>query len=196
MAIAALAGVGKEFPPVPVLDLGDGCSEGQPVVGPAERLAWAFSQAREELVRALAGLLGDPDDAQDVAQEAFLKCWRRRESAGEVRDLKAWIFRVGLNAARDLRRNVWRRRSRSLAEADLPDRTVASPNQTAIYREALARFHAALETLRPEERDVFLLRHFRSLPYEDIAHLHHLPVGTVKTRMRAALGKLRKVFQE
>ena len=52
--------------------------------GPAERLARAFAQAREELVRALAGLLGDPDDAQDVAQEAFLKCWRRRDNAGEV----------------------------------------------------------------------------------------------------------------
>src|SRR6516165_3762809 len=86
---------------------------------PGERLAWAFSQARDDLVRALAGMLGDLDDAQDVAQEAFLKCWRRRADVGEVRDLKAWIFRVGLNAARDLRRNVWRQRCRPLADGDL-----------------------------------------------------------------------------
>jgi RNA polymerase sigma-70 factor (ECF subfamily) len=166
------------------------------VAGPAERLARAFAQARDELVRALAGLLGDPDDAQDVAQEAFLKCWRRRDNAGEVRDLKAWIFRVGLNAARDLRRNVWRRRSRPLVAIDLPDgRTTESPNHLAVYRETLARFQAALRTLRPEERDVFLLRHLHNLPYDEIARRHRLPVGTVKTRMRAALGRLRRVLQ-
>jgi RNA polymerase sigma-70 factor (ECF subfamily) len=165
--------------------------------GPAARLARAFTQAREELVWALAGLLGDPDDAQDVAQEAFLKCWRRRDSAGEVRDLKAWIFRVGLNAARDLRRNVWRRRSRPLAGVEWPDgRAADTPNHHAVYRETLARLQAALLELRPEERDVFLLRHRNHLPYDEIAQRRRLPVGTVKTRMRAALGRLRRVLQE
>src|SRR5215213_408251 len=81
-----------------------------------QRLTQAFSCFGDELVRALSGLLGDADDARDVAQEAFLKCWRSRERLDEVRDLKAWIFRVGLNAARDLRRNVWRKRSRPLLD--------------------------------------------------------------------------------
>jgi RNA polymerase sigma-70 factor (ECF subfamily) len=163
---------------------------------PAERLAWAFSQARGNLVQALAGLLGNPDDAQDVAQEAFLKCWRRRESAGEVRDLEAWIFRVGLNAACDLRRNVWRRRSRPLDHQALFDRARSSPVEEAIGNETLARLQTAVEALRSAEREVFLLRHLRQLPYDEIARLLQVPVGTVKTRMRTALGKLRQVFQD
>jgi RNA polymerase sigma-70 factor (ECF subfamily) len=159
---------------------------------PAERLARAFDATRDELVRALAGLLGDGEDAQDVAQEAFLKCWRRREQAGEVRDLKAWIFRVGLNAARDLRRNVWRQRSRPLPDGDfLDDGATAGPCQQADFNELLARLQAEVARLRPEERDVFLLRHQSRLSYEQMARLRRTPVGTIKTRMRAALRKLR-----
>src|SRR3954470_24273736 len=84
---------------------------------PEERLNEAFALFGDELIRALSSLLGDADDARDVAQEAFLKCWRSRERLDEVRDLKAWIFRVGLNAARDLRRNAWRKRARPLLDA-------------------------------------------------------------------------------
>src|SRR4051794_33767552 len=60
-----------------------------------------FNQVRDELVSTLLYLLGNADDAQDAAQEAFLKCWRARASIPDVQNLRAWIFRVGLNAAKD-----------------------------------------------------------------------------------------------
>jgi RNA polymerase sigma-70 factor (ECF subfamily) len=158
-------------------------------------LTEAFAAARAELVRALVRLLGSTEDAQDAAQEAFLKCWRARDRAGEVRDLKAWIFRVALNAARDLRRGVWRRRSRPLLDGEqLHDRPGASPGQLLFYGETLERLRAALAGLRPEERDVFLLRHRGEMSYDQIAALRGLPVGTVKTRMRSALQKLRRAL--
>src|ERR1700740_1680925 len=59
----------------------------------------AFNEVRAELVSTLYFLLGNYDDAQDAAQDAFLKCWRTRASLAEVRNVRAWIFRVGLNAA-------------------------------------------------------------------------------------------------
>jgi RNA polymerase sigma-70 factor (ECF subfamily) len=159
----------------------------------AERLVEAFSSTRTELVRALAGLLGSAEDAQDVVQEAFLKCWRRRDQTEEVRDLKAWIFRVGLNAARDLQRNVWRQRARPLPDIEpAAPHSGLSPGDALLHGELLDRFRTAVARLRPEERDVFLLRHRRELTYDQIADLRGLPVGTVKTRMRAALGKLRQ----
>jgi RNA polymerase sigma-70 factor (ECF subfamily) len=160
--------------------------------GSADRLAAAFLATRAELVRALSGLLGSAEDAQDVAQEAFLKCWRARDQASGVRDLKAWIFRVGLNAARDLQRNVWRRRARPLPAVELSSASPEyAPGDNLLYAELLGILRRAVARLRPEERDVFLLRHHRELTYDQIAHLRGLPVGTVKTRMRAALGKLR-----
>jgi RNA polymerase sigma-70 factor (ECF subfamily) len=160
-----------------------------------ERLAQAFAAARPEMVRNLARLLGSSEDAQDVVQEAFLKCWRTRERVAAVRNLRAWIFRVGLNAARDLRRNVWRRRARPLPDLiDLDDRPGAAPSDHVLFAETSERLRAALRTLRPEERDVFLLRQNANLTYDQIAQRRGVPVGTVKTRMRTALCKLRKVF--
>jgi RNA polymerase sigma-70 factor (ECF subfamily) len=161
----------------------------------AERLTQAFARFGDELVRALGSLLGDPDDARDVAQETFLKCWRGRDRLGDVRDLKAWIFRVALNAARDLRRNVWRQRSRPLADDDLLCDRAATPAQMALFHEALQRLQATLRELRPEEREVFLLRQEGELTYEQIAQHQNAPVGTVKTRMRAALGRLRRALE-
>jgi RNA polymerase sigma-70 factor (ECF subfamily) len=162
---------------------------------PGERLAQAFGRFGDELVRALTSLLGDLDDARDVAQEAFLKCWRSRDRLGDVRDLKAWLFRVGLNAARDLRRNAWHKRSRPLLGADRLCDDRAAPTQAVLFQETLQRLHDALAELRPEEREVFHLRHQGNLSYEQIALRQGATLGTVKTRMRAALARLRKVLE-
>src|SRR5205807_8934925 len=75
----------------------------------------AFNEVRAELVRTLFFVLGNQDDAQDAAQDAFLKCWRTRQTLVDVRNFRAWIFRVGPNAAKDLQRCAWRRRARPLA---------------------------------------------------------------------------------
>ncbi len=91
---------------------------------PADRpgddaLVATFNRVRDELVSTLLYLLGNADDAQDAAQEAFLKCWRARASVPDVQNLRAWIFRVGLNAAKDYQRSAWNRKSRPLPEEDL-----------------------------------------------------------------------------
>src|SRR5262249_33468180 len=82
-------------------------------------LVRAFTELRDELVSTLWFVLGNRDDAQDVAQEAFLKCWRTRDGLAAVQDLRAWIFRVGLNAAKDLQRSAWRRRVKPLLGAEI-----------------------------------------------------------------------------
>src|SRR5262245_48337822 len=79
-----------------------------------QALVRAFNELRDELVSTLWFLLGNRDDAQDAAQEAFLKCWRAQDSLPQIQNLRAWIFRVGLNAAKDMQRSAWHRRSRPL----------------------------------------------------------------------------------
>lgn len=164
---------------------------------PRDRLARTFHEVREDLVNTLYFLLGSHEDAQDAAQEAFLKCWRARDQVADVHNLRAWIFRVGLNAAKDLQRNAWRRRARPLnvATTEEPHRG-PSPADTAIRLESLRRLRTALLDLRAEEKEVFLLRQNADLTYEEIADLTERPVGTVKTQMRTALIKLRDVLQE
>ena len=167
---------------------------------PAERpgddaLVAMFNQVRDELVSTLLYLLGNADDAQDAAQEAFLKCWRARASVPDVQNLRAWIFRVGLNAAKDLQRSAWRRRVKPLMGAEsMPLLDGCAPAELIEEQESLAQLRRALLQLRPEEKEVFLLRQNGELTYEQIAEMHNRPVGTVKTQMRSALQKLRKVL--
>src|SRR5438067_5555397 len=119
-----------------------------------ELLLHAFAEARADLLHSLTQMLGSSDDAQDAVQEAFLKCWRRREQVGGVFNLRAWIFRVGLNSGRDLRRNVWRQRSRPLLSLEpAPERPAPSPGDDLIRQEMLERLRAALLGLRCEERE-------------------------------------------
>jgi RNA polymerase sigma-70 factor, ECF subfamily len=165
------------------------------ILPPGELLLRTFAGLRDELVSTLWFVLGSPEDAQDVAQEVFLRCWRAREGLPDVQNLRAWIFRVGLNAAKDLQRSAWRRRARPLPGVDIMPKAEPPPPTGALEeQETLARLRAALLRLRPEEKEVFLLRQNGELTYEQIAELHGRPVGTVKTQMRSALMKLRKVL--
>jgi RNA polymerase sigma-70 factor, ECF subfamily len=164
-------------------------------LSPEDTLVRAFNELRDELISTLMFLLGNRDDAQDAAQDAFLKCWRNRQGLPDVQNLRAWIFRVGLNAAKDMQRSAWNRRSKPLmgedtmlAARDLP------PGDRLEDQECLDRLRAALRDLRIEEKEVFLLRQNGGMTYEQIAEARNAPVGTVKTQMRSALQKLRKVL--
>src|SRR6478736_5289875 len=81
----------------------------------------AFHALRDELVSTLVYLLGNRDDALDAAQETFLKCWRDLESFASVQNVRAWIFRVGMNTDWDHQLSAWSRRVKPLlADALLP----------------------------------------------------------------------------
>jgi RNA polymerase sigma-70 factor, ECF subfamily len=171
--------------------------DGKPSQPPGDLLVCAFNALRDELVSTLMYILGNRDDAQDAAQEAFLKCWRTRGGLPDVQNLRAWIFRVGLNTAKDMQRSAWHRRSRPLLgeEIMIADRT-QPPGQVLEDREDVLRLRRAITTLRQEEKEVFLLRQNGNLTYEQIAEVRQSPVGTVKTQMRTALQKLRKVLNQ
>ncbi len=162
---------------------------------PGDALLRAFNELRDELVSTLMFLLGNRDDAQDAAQETFVKCWRSQEGLRTVQNLRAWIFRVGLNTAKDMQRSAWHRRAKPLVEGEMMRLTHEhAPAQTLENKETLERLRRAILTLRHEEKEVFLLRQNGDLTYEEIAKIRASPVGTVKTQMRTALQKLRRVL--
>lgn len=162
-----------------------------------EEFVRAFNDCRSELVSTLYYLLGNHDDALDVAQDAFIKCWRTRSSLDDVRNMRGWIFRVGMNAAKDLQRNAWRRKAKMMGDG-LPPEEIGAPSPVDLLedREEQGRLRSALMELRPDEKEVFLLRQNGDLTFEEIAAQRRVPVGTVKTQMRSALQKLRRVLQE
>jgi RNA polymerase sigma-70 factor, ECF subfamily len=170
-------------------------SDGKDAPSAEDSLVATFDVVKDELLSTLVYLLGNREDAHDAAQEAFLKCWRARASLPDVQNVRAWVFRVAMNTARDSQRSAWSRRVRTTALEDLS--LVAqeiAPADAMEDREALDRLRRAIADLRPEEKEVFLLRQNGELTYEQIAEIRQAPVGTVKTQMRAALMKLKKVL--
>src|SRR6516164_2211309 len=145
-------------------------AETPPELSPGDLLLRAFNDLRDELVSTLCYVLGNQEDAQDVAQEAFLRCWRTQESLADVQNLRAWIFRVGLNAAKDLQRSAWRRRVKPILGADvMPLVDDTAPGLELEQKEYILQLRQALLELRPEEQEVFLLRQNGELTYEQIA---------------------------
>jgi RNA polymerase sigma-70 factor (ECF subfamily) len=124
-----------------------------------------------------------------------VKCWNARGQLGDIVNLRAWIFRVGFNTAKDMQRSAWNRKAKPLKgeEFTMVGREPA-PGQTLEHKESLDRLRRAILDLREEEKEVFLLRQNGDLTYEQIAELRQCPVGTVKTQMRSALEKLRKLL--
>jgi RNA polymerase sigma-70 factor (ECF subfamily) len=174
----------------------DEAAEGASARGSA-LLEAAFARYQAELLGTLYYLVGNLEDARDALQEAFIKCWRHQEEVSRVENLKAWIFRVALNAGRDIRETAWRRKRQGLPE---DESMLASHDQSPVeiieHDERLMRLRGALKQLRHEEQEVFLLRQNGELTYEQIAEMLAVPIGTVKTRMRMALQRLREVLEE
>jgi len=161
----------------------------------ADALEGAFARYQDELLGTLFYLVGNLEDARDTLQETFLKCWRHRDGIGEIENIKAWIFRIALNTGRDLRGAAWRRlRTPMTGDEMMLATNDPSPQANLEQKEQLARVRIALGDLRHEEQEVFLLRQNAQMTYDEIAQTVGVPLGTVKTRMRMALGKLREAL--
>src|SRR5437868_12995325 len=122
----------------------------------AALLEEAFARHQGELLGTLYYLVGNLEDARDALQEAFIKCWRHQAEVGQVENLKAWIFRVALNAGRDIRETAWRRKRQALPEdeAALVSRG-AEPSELVEHDERRRRLREAMKELGREDEEVF-----------------------------------------
>jgi len=157
-----------------------------------QRLERQFEDAQGELLGTLYYVVGNMEDARDALQESFLKCWRCRDQIEHVANLRAWVFRITLNTGRDCRKAAWNRRRQPILEDMSMVSVVDPPDVGLLQSEQQSQLRQAVMSLRTEEQDVFLLRQNGELTYEQIAEATALPLGTVKTRMRAAIRHLRE----
>ena len=155
-------------------------------------LSQLFQTHRQGLAGAVRSVLGTSADVTELLQEAFLKCWQGWQHGNRPSDPVAWVFVVTWNVAVDARRRRQRRPvHESLHEDTMLAPTQPPPSHALEQREAVARAQAAVAGLSDPEQQVFLLRVAGELTFEGVAEALAIPVGTAKTRMRAALQKLR-----
>jgi len=146
-------------------------------------------------------LLGRPEEAKDVAQDAMLRFFTSLDRFQPERPVLPWLFRIVHNRVRDLQRQRLRRRVDSL-DSYLEDtgREPASirpgPEERTQRRQLQQRIWQALGSLSPKHREILILRDYQDLAYADIASVLGIPKGTVMSRLHAARRSLRHCLEE
>ena len=161
----------------------------------ADRAAALYQEHAGDLGRFVRGLVGHPDEVSEVMQATFA---RLLESGHEAREetVRGWLFRVALNEVRLARRQagVRERGRRRLAEL-----MVSEAGETAegllMREEGRDEVRRALQALPEKERRIVMARIHEDKTFAEIAEEQGLPLGTVLTRMRRALGRLRRVLE-
>ena len=156
-----------------------------------------------ELYGYLRRYLGDADMAEDVFQRTFLQVHLKCDKFDADRKVRPWLYTVATNQAIDHQRRNRRHRMVSLDRhngvnpedengslAQLLDSAEPDPLDQAESAERGARLRLAVDQLPPLAREVVLLVYFQGLKYREAAEVMSIPVGTVKSRLHAAIIKL------
>ena len=145
-------------------------------------------------------LLGNREDALDVAQDAMLKFFNHLERFEAHRPVQPWLFRIVRNRAIDHVRRQKRRRTDSIDDPERPvepaTRPEAGPELEAQRRQLQARVWEALHTLTDKQREILVLRDYQDLAYAEISSVLGIPKGTVMSRLHGARKALRAAAEE
>lgn len=137
-------------------------------------------------------LLGRPEDAQDAAQEVFLRLYKHLRNFDEVRRFRPWLYRITVNVCRDMQRHRLRGQELSLDEAaEIPSGGL--PPGTPIFEAERRRIlAAALARLSERERAALVLRDLEGLTSKEVAKILGSREGTVRVQIASARLKMRK----
>ncbi len=149
-------------------------------------------------------LLRNPQDAEEVTQDAFIRAHRGLENFRGDSAFSTWLYQIATNLARNRYWYWWRRKRDKSVSIDAPlggdgDATLAdiipaeveTPDDIAVTQEFVARIARGMERLGAKHREILILRNVKNLSYEEIADILGISIGTVKSRIARARESLR-----
>lgn len=178
------------------------CTDGQLVTKLRdEGNIMAFEVMLERYKQTIFGFIlrqvGDKGKAEDLFQETFLRVYHRIDTCKNPEALKPWTFAIAANLCRnEARRQQTRQGEQSRERLNGHAGAGPDPEGSAMASEMRQKIEVALSELPDAQREVFVLYHFTRLSYDEIAEALQEPVGTIKSRMNAALTKLRGLLGE
>lgn len=157
------------------------------------------SRYQRELYHFLVRFLGNRASAEDVFQETFLQVHQSAEQFDTQRRFRPWLFTIAANKARDLIRSQSRRPTNPLQASispgddesgefiDLMQSVGELPSDPMEKRELQEQVHNTVTTMPEHLREILLLSYFHQFPYKQISEILDIPLGTVKSRLHAAV---------
>ena len=177
------------------------------VQGDAQAFGAIVGRYEKELFSFLARFTGDPALAEDVFQETFLQLHLSAQTFDFKRRLRPWLFTIAANKARDALRSRRRRPAASLDApiglegqsraiyADLLEGKIPPPDETAENLETRRHVEDMVRQMPESLQMVLLLNYFYGFPYKQIAEILEIPLGTVKSRLHAAVGQFAQMWK-
>ncbi|MBI2887270.1 MAG: sigma-70 family RNA polymerase sigma factor [Chloroflexi bacterium] len=149
---------------------------------------------QDRLFNFLYRMTGNREDAQDLAQEVFLRVYKALHRFRPDAPFRPWLYKIAMNLAINHAKG---RRPTALLEEDVPSHgPLASPEGTAEQRETQQAIRQAILELPEVYRAVILLRHVDELSYEEMAQVLEVPLGTAKVRLHRARSLLQEKLRE
>lgn len=145
---------------------------------------------RKNVYLTAVGMIGDADDAEDIAQDVFVKAYESLSLFRGDSAVYTWLYRITVNLCLNRLR---KRKVRSFFGLEEISQTLAVPEaaESAELQELNKRLRKAISELPEKQRAVFILRHFHELPHAEIAKIMDRDVGTIKANYFQAIQKLR-----
>ena len=153
---------------------------------------------QEAVFRLCYLLLGDPDEAEDVAQETFLRAWNHLQRFDPARPLRPWLLSIASNLASNRRRSAGRHVAalmRAFRNEPAPSDRTSIEEKSARQMEA-SELWRAVQSLSVPDQQIVYLRYFLELSVTETAQALNVAEGTVKSRLSRALEKLRGIIRK
>lgn len=160
--------------------------------GDADAYGELVARHRPSALRVATVVLGSAANADDVVQIASERAWRAIGTVDPAREFRPWFLRIVANTARNDRRAMGRRRAAELRVAVAPVADAgADPQAATVTQSERAAVVTAMNRLDGGTRLVIALRYFEQLTEHEMGDVLACPIGTVKSRLSRALGRLR-----
>ena len=140
-------------------------------------------------------LLGDPDDAEDTAQESFLRAWKYLKRFDPTRPLRPWLLSITANLARNRRRSAGRYLA-ALMRAFRDEPASVRIEEKSVQNLEASELWRAVKNLNMADQQIIYLRYFLDLSVIETSQALQVAEGTVKSRLSRALEKLRSIIQQ
>jgi RNA polymerase sigma-70 factor (ECF subfamily) len=195
-------------------------AEDQPADNADERLLAEFLAGNEarfrtlvdryapELFQFITRFVRNPAAAEDLVQETLIQVYQSAAGFDPSRKLRPWIFTIAANKARDFLRGKVRRKEVSLSSASTSDESQdvsyldflsdesQTPGDALVAGEEREQVRAIISKMPENLREILILGYYHQFPYKEIAEMLSIPLGTVKSRLHAAVGHFAAAYKK